>query len=70
MPEGAWTGRSTKQLLNVVFLQAEQQQAEYNARLKVIRQEANRKAAEEARRHQLRQRALDHMQPASAVSLL
>ncbi|KAK9844250.1 hypothetical protein WJX84_008074 [Apatococcus fuscideae] len=44
---------------------AEQQQAEYNARLKVIRIEASRKAAEEARRHQLRQRALDHMQPAS-----
>ncbi|KAK9858807.1 hypothetical protein WJX84_001026 [Apatococcus fuscideae] len=41
----------------------ESQQAEYNARLKVIRMEANRKAAEEARRQLLRQRALDNMQP-------
>lgn len=53
---------------DMMMWQVEQQQAEYNARLKVIRLEANRKAAEEARRHQLRQRALDHMQPASQVS--
>ena len=37
-------------------MQPEKQQAEYNARLEIIKRDANKKAAEEARREQLRQR--------------